>query len=137
MSIRLKFKEEPVTTGAFIMCLLHGVTNAHILHLQSQSYAQHKALGSFYEDECETDPLDVSTYSFKLQAKNTSGTVMIEWLNADFVQIDSHTRKVTLTPVTTATYTAGEYTYELEVTISTNKYTWMQGYVEVQNQVTS
>jgi len=50
MSIRLKFKEEPVTTGAFIMCLLHGVTNAHILHLQSQSYAQHKALGSFYED---------------------------------------------------------------------------------------
>ncbi len=36
---------------------------------------------SFYEDECETDPLDVSTYSFKLQAKNTSGTVMIEWLN--------------------------------------------------------
>jgi hypothetical protein len=48
--IKLKFKEEPVTAGAFIMCLLHGVTNAHILHLQSQSYAQHKALGSFYED---------------------------------------------------------------------------------------
>ena len=92
---------------------------------------------SFYEDECETDPLDVSTYSFKLQAKNTSGTVMIEWLNADFVQIDANTRKVTLTPATTATYTAGEYTYELEVTISSNKYTWMQGYVEVQNQVTS
>ena len=50
MSIRLKFKEEPVTAGAFIMCLLHGVTNAHILHLQSQSYAQHKALGNFYEE---------------------------------------------------------------------------------------
>ncbi len=92
---------------------------------------------SFYEDECEETPLDVSTYSFKLQAKNSSGTVMIEWLNALFVEIDSHTRKVTLSPATTATYTAGEYTYELEVTISTNKYTWMQGYVEVQNQVTS
>ena len=92
---------------------------------------------SFYEDECEESPIDVSTYSFKLQAKNTSGTVMIEWLNATFVQIDNHTRKVTLTPTQTAAYTAGEYTYELEVTISTNKYTWMQGYVEVQNQVTS
>jgi len=40
---------------------------------------------SFYEDQCEDTPLDVSTYSFKLQAKNTSGTVMIEWLNATFV----------------------------------------------------
>lgn len=92
---------------------------------------------SFYEDQCEETPLDVSTYSFKLQAKNTAGTVMIEWLNADFVQINNYTRKVTLTPATTAGYTAGEYTYELEVTISSNKYTWMQGYVEVQTQVTS
>lgn len=92
---------------------------------------------SFYEDQCEETPIDVSTYSFKLQAKNTAGTVMIEWLNADFVQINNYTRKVTLTPATTAGYTAGEYTYELEVTISSNKYTWMQGYVEVQTQVTS
>lgn len=92
---------------------------------------------SFYEDECEDTPLDVSTYSFKLQAKDTSGNVMISWTNSDFVQISTNTRKITLTPTTTAGYTAGEYTYELEVTISTNKYTWMQGYVEVQNQVTS
>jgi hypothetical protein len=92
---------------------------------------------SFYEDQCEETPIDVSTYSFKLQAKDTSGTVMIQWLNADFVQINNYTRKVTLTPTTTAGYTAGEYTYELEVTISSNKYTWMQGYVEVQTQVTS
>ena len=92
---------------------------------------------SFYEDECESTPLDVSTYSFKLQAKNSAGTTIFTWANADFVEIDSHTRKVTLSPVTTAAYTAGEFVYELEVTISSNKYTWMQGYVEVQNQVTS
>lgn len=92
---------------------------------------------SFYNDECESDPLDVSTYSFKLQAKDTNGTVMIEWLNAVFTQINNYTRKVTLTPAQTAAYTAGEYQYELEVTISSNKYTWMQGFVEVQNQVTS
>ena len=42
--------QEAYTPGRFVMCLLHAVTNAHILHLQSQSYAQHKALGSFYED---------------------------------------------------------------------------------------
>ena len=92
---------------------------------------------SFYEDECESTPLDVSTYSFKLQAKNSAGTTMIQWLDADFVQINNYTRKVTLSPATTAGYTAGEFVYELEVTISSNKYTWMQGYVEVQNQVTS
>jgi hypothetical protein len=92
---------------------------------------------SFYEDECETTPLDVSTYSFKLQAKNTSGTVMIEWLNAKFVSENNYTRKVSLTPVETAAYTAGEYTYELQVTVSSNQYTWMQGFVEVQTQVTS
>lgn len=92
---------------------------------------------SFYEDECEDTPLDVSTYSFKLQAKNSAGTTMIEWLNADFAVINNYTRKVTLSPATTAGYTAGEFVYELEVTISSNKYTWMQGYIEVQNQVTS
>jgi hypothetical protein len=92
---------------------------------------------SFYEDECEETPLNVSTYSFKLQAKNTSGMVMIEWLNADFVAIDNYTRRVSLTPVQTAAYTAGEYSYELQVTISSNQYTWMQGYVEVQTQITS
>lgn len=92
---------------------------------------------SFYEDECETTPLNVSTYSFKLQAKNTSGTVMIEWLNVDFVAENNYTRKVSLTPTQTAAYTAGEYTYELQVTVSSNQYTWMQGYVEVQSQVTS
>ena len=92
---------------------------------------------SFYEDECEDTPLDVSTYSFKLQAKNSSGTTIFTWTNSDFVEIDSHTRKITLSPATTAGYTAGEFIYELEVTISSNKYTWMQGYVDVQNQVTS
>ena len=35
--------------SAFIQNLLHCVTNAHLLHLQSTSYAQHMALGAFYE----------------------------------------------------------------------------------------
>ena len=35
---------------AFTMCLLHSVTNAHILHLTTQSYSEHKALESFYTE---------------------------------------------------------------------------------------
>lgn len=34
----------------FVMCLLHSVTNAHILHLSTQSYAAHKALENYYEE---------------------------------------------------------------------------------------
>lgn len=37
----------------FISKLLHGITAAHMLHLQAKgpgSYAAHKALGSLYED---------------------------------------------------------------------------------------
>jgi len=34
--------------GEFILTLLHAITNTHILHLQSKSYAQHMALGAFY-----------------------------------------------------------------------------------------
>lgn len=31
-----------------VMCLLHSVTNAHILHFQTRSFAEHMALGEFY-----------------------------------------------------------------------------------------
>ena len=34
----------------FVMCLLHSVTNAHILHLSTTSYAAHKALENYYEE---------------------------------------------------------------------------------------
>ena len=43
------FKELPIEVGDFFLKLLHSVTNAHILHLQSRSYSQHKALQKFYE----------------------------------------------------------------------------------------
>lgn len=36
--------------GEFILTLLHAATNAHILHLQSKSFSEHMALGSFYEE---------------------------------------------------------------------------------------
>lgn len=36
------------TIGAFLETLFHSATNAHILHLQTRSYAQHKALDEYY-----------------------------------------------------------------------------------------
>lgn len=34
----------------FTMHMLHAVTNAHILHLTTRSYAEHQALGTFYSE---------------------------------------------------------------------------------------
>lgn len=48
----MKFRAEATQKDPvmqFVQCLLHSVTNAHILHFQSRSYAQHMALGAFYE----------------------------------------------------------------------------------------
>ena len=36
--------------GEFLLTLLHAATNAHILHFRTKSYAEHMALGSFYEE---------------------------------------------------------------------------------------
>lgn len=33
-----------------VMCLLHSVTNAHILHFQTTSFSEHMALGTFYSE---------------------------------------------------------------------------------------
>ena len=36
--------------GEFILTLFHAATNTHILHLRSKSYAEHVALGAFYQE---------------------------------------------------------------------------------------
>jgi len=36
--------------GIFVSALLHSSTAAHFLHLSTKSYAEHKALGGYYED---------------------------------------------------------------------------------------
>jgi len=49
----VKFRAEAAQSDPvmqFVMCLLHSVTNAHILHFQSLSYSQHMALGAYYDE---------------------------------------------------------------------------------------
>ena len=38
-----------VTIGEFFLKLLHASTNGHLLHLQTKSYSEHKALQDYYE----------------------------------------------------------------------------------------
>jgi hypothetical protein len=47
----MKFSVEQVdknAVGQFATCLLHSVTGAHMLHLATRSFAEHKALEEFY-----------------------------------------------------------------------------------------
>lgn len=38
----------------FLLTLLHSSTNTHLLHWRSKSYAQHVALGTFYNEIIDT-----------------------------------------------------------------------------------
>jgi hypothetical protein len=46
MKFSVEKQSDPVMQ--FTMCLLHSVTNAHILHLTTKNYAEHKALQGYY-----------------------------------------------------------------------------------------
>lgn len=48
MRFKASIEQETDPVATLVMHLLHSVTNAHILHLQSRSYAEHQALGEFY-----------------------------------------------------------------------------------------
>lgn len=53
------------TIQEFVMCMLHAQTNTHILHLQTRSYAEHKALQGFYEGIDELIDSFVEAYQGK------------------------------------------------------------------------
>lgn len=52
MDMALGKIKQPTTVGpaAFVATLLHGVTAAHMLHLQTKSYAHHMALNTLYDE---------------------------------------------------------------------------------------
>lgn len=91
----------------------------------------------FYEDQCETIPVNVSTYVFKIMAKDSAGTTIFTWDNAIFTSVATNARTISLTPITTASYPVGEYNYEMQVIIGSDSYTWMAGFIEVTDQITS
>jgi hypothetical protein len=48
--------------ATFALTLLHSGTNAHILHLQTDSFAKHEALGEYYEEIIELVDSLVETF---------------------------------------------------------------------------
>jgi hypothetical protein len=57
-----EYKSNRVTPGVFFGNLMAVRQNAHILHLASKSYAEHKALGSFYEALVDLTDTLIETY---------------------------------------------------------------------------
>lgn len=50
------------TVGTFVSCLMFSRNQAHIFHLQSDSYAKHMALGSYYESISDLIDSLIETY---------------------------------------------------------------------------
>ena len=48
--IAMKFSIQANPVSDLAICLLHSVTNAHILHLQTKSFSEHMALEAFYTE---------------------------------------------------------------------------------------
>ena len=49
-SIEQQYQQNANPVMDLVMCMLHSVTNAHILHFSTTSYSAHKALQDFYEN---------------------------------------------------------------------------------------
>ena len=92
---------------------------------------------SFWEDQCQEVGIDVDFYLFKLMAKDAAGNTIFTWDDDYFYNVSYNERLVTLDPEVTAEYQLGEFKYELQVTTGTGIYTWMQGFIQVVDQITS
>ena len=89
--------QDPVMT--LVMCLLHSVTNTHILHFQTTSYSAHMALGSFYSEI--GDLVDGFVEAFqgkyglltKYQSEYTLPTDPIDYLKYLQAEVETQRRK--------------------------------------------
>ena len=58
-------EEKEYSVQKCVIYLLHSVTNTHILHLQTKSYAEHKALEEFYSEVGDLVDAFVEAYQGK------------------------------------------------------------------------
>lgn len=49
-SIEQQYQQNSDPVMDLVMCMLHSVTNTHIMHFSTTSYSTHKALQKFYEN---------------------------------------------------------------------------------------
>jgi hypothetical protein len=63
---KLKLPKEKLSTIPELFgCLLNSATQAHVFHLQTTSFAEHKALESFYEGIVPLTDILIETYQGK------------------------------------------------------------------------
>lgn len=63
--LKLKAPKESDSKIELFSLLLNSATQAHIFHLQTDSYAVHKALGSYYEDVVDLTDSLIESYQGK------------------------------------------------------------------------
>lgn len=81
--------------------------------------------------------IDLSEHSFKMQVKDVEGTVLLEWLNAEFIPWLSTGVYEIYKTADEMDVTPGTYTYDLQVTYPGEEVrTWMFGNFEILNQTT-
>lgn len=81
-------------------------------------------------------PLDLSLHSFKLSVKDVEGTVILEWVNTDFILVSMGIYDISKTAAEME-IEPGAYTYDLQVTYpSGEQRTWIFGNFEAYNQTT-
>ena len=57
----------PLSIGEYFLNLLHSSTNTHLLHLQSRSFSQHMALGTYYQEVVDLIDSLIEAYQGKNQ----------------------------------------------------------------------
>lgn len=63
----VEIKETEINIGEYFLCLLHSATNTHLLHLQTRSFSQHMALGTYYDEVVELIDSLIEAYQGKNQ----------------------------------------------------------------------
>jgi hypothetical protein len=77
----VEIKETPLSIGEYFLSLLHSATNTHLLHLQSRSFSQHMALGTYYEEVVELIDSLIEAY----QGKNQ---IIVQYPNIYYPPVD-------------------------------------------------
>lgn len=84
----VEIKETPITLGEYFLTLLHSATNTHLLHLQSRSFSQHMALGTYYDEVVELIDSLIEAY----QGKNST---IVQYPNIYYPPIDDALTELT------------------------------------------
>lgn len=85
-----------------------------------------------FSDESESVAIDISDYIFVMTAKYANGSTAFTRSDADFAETTIYKRTLTIPKTDTATLTAGELYYQIDVTYpDATAEQWADGYIKV------